>query len=668
MKSATQTTLVVFFFFLAACTPAATPTPIPTATALPTATLTATPLPTDTSTPTATATATPTATPTNTPTPTATPIPFAQVKNPTTLYTGPDTTYEKIASLRIGAKVLPLGVYGDFLQAQTEISGTTKIGYVPSRSLDTTFKNLPILLPSQIGVQTSRVFTPDNPGRFTNLASFYRSHAISGPSLVMGRSYQIDFQIHFEDIGDPNYSSGIQLNNGEQFNSSDWRNLSMEFERGNWVLYASTVGVNLLSNQDGKLFADREGKYSLLLSEDGKTISVVLPDRQRRSFPLSDSLYAKGKDLSIQIKTAPKSTFTITELSIIGAPGGKLYVSDIDTSSFVSPFISIDNVTQLTKLSTISTRVGVMAVSPDSKLLAVSDKATNQAFIKLFDVQSGKELRRLNASQTDIQAITFAPDGKTILGSFHNEIRIWNVATGEYLGNLEIAGPNFSITVFQPGGKLVASWGSGGEQPIRIWDPTTRQVIQNIHKVSEGILYNISKVHGMGFSSDGETLFFSAAGYIGLWNVKNAKLSGWFIPYSTFNLTISPDGKFLVACGCSKYDAFGDCLSNNHQVYISVLDIKTGLELKRVTVSADYKVAPAFSPDVTLLVSDVYLNEMAPYFFNRDIVFWDIYGREIMRLNKPGNQFLFSNDGKLLIVSASNSINYGNEVTIWGLK
>jgi WD40 repeat protein len=93
-------------------------------------------------------------------------------------------------------------------------------------------------------------------------------------------------------------------------------------------------------------------------------------------------------------------------------------------------------------------------MSPDGKLIAVS----NEKGVLLFDVESGKEVRRLNPPRRNDEGAKFAfsPDGKTIVtNDYPRGLMIWDVATGKSLRKL--AGDSSGVMAFSPDGRCVAS-------------------------------------------------------------------------------------------------------------------------------------------------------------------------------------------------------------------
>ncbi len=134
---------------------------------------------------------------------------------------------------------------------------------------------------------------------------------------------------------------------------------------------------------------------------------------------------------------------------------------------------------EITKLTGHNDRVTTLAYSPDGKRL-VSGSAGNTAQktigqVKIWDVATGKEMLNLDLGMASAMKVTFSPDGKHIaaaLGTMNphsGEVKVWDAAKGTELFTLlaEHKGPVMSVAYSSDGKRLVtASW----DASIRIWD------------------------------------------------------------------------------------------------------------------------------------------------------------------------------------------------------
>jgi eukaryotic-like serine/threonine-protein kinase len=80
------------------------------------------------------------------------------------------------------------------------------------------------------------------------------------------------------------------------------------------------------------------------------------------------------------------------------------------------------------------------AYFPDSKRFAVAASAASNPFVKVFEVETGKEILTLSGHTKRIRAVDVSPDGKMIAtGSLDGTARIWNAETGEELRRIDFA-------------------------------------------------------------------------------------------------------------------------------------------------------------------------------------------------------------------------------------
>jgi len=244
--------------------------------------------------------------------------------------------------------------------------------------------------------------------------------------------------------------------------------------------------------------------------------------------------------------------------------------------------------------------------------------------------------------------VAFAPDGKTLVsGGFSGGMRLWDMATGKEIRRFGNARGRVGPAVFSPDGKIVAAAAPDGEagvdwpHTIWLWEAATgKEVCQLKGQPNE--------IFSVRFSPDGKTLASAGSGWIFLWNLttrkelvrkqalpfdaKAAELKDDFADSACtqiLSVAFSPDGKTLAA--------------GKQRRGMLLLDVATGREIRRLDEENvdDRFDEVAFSPDGKTLAAAS----------ERDVGLWDpATGKKFGELTgqKHIASVVFSPDGKML--------------------
>jgi WD40 repeat protein len=144
--------------------------------------------------------------------------------------------------------------------------------------------------------------------------------------------------------------------------------------------------------------------------------------------------------------------------------------------------------------------------SPDGKLIA----STVGNDIHLWNPETGQVVKVLKGHEKPVWTVAFSPDSKQLVsGSDDKSVRLWDVAKGEQLANLnssmaEKARGQVNSVAFSPNGKLIVAANSFGQ--MQIWNPAI--------KTNKGLVLGIDAhpskgVQSVIFGRDSSVLFTS---------------------------------------------------------------------------------------------------------------------------------------------------------------
>lgn len=103
--------------------------------------------------------------------------------------------------------------------------------------------------------------------------------------------------------------------------------------------------------------------------------------------------------------------------------------------------------------------VDSVAFSPDGRFLAAGGKDTA---VRLWDVPSLTEIRRLTAQPTSQVFLRFSPDAKALAAGTDRTVKLWDVATGKALWDSSSPGGPLAGVAIGPDGKTLAAASRSG--------------------------------------------------------------------------------------------------------------------------------------------------------------------------------------------------------------
>jgi WD40 repeat protein len=279
-----------------------------------------------------------------------------------------------------------------------------------------------------------------------------------------------------------------------------------------------------------------------------------------------------------------------------------------------------------------------VAISPDGqRIISGSWDET----VKIWDAESGKELRTLRGHTSGIESISVSPDGKRIISGSDSRdkiIKIWDAESGKELRTLRGHEDGIRSIAFSPNGKWIIS--GSLDNTIKIWDAESGKELRTLRGHKSGI-------ESISVSPDGKRIISGSRDKtIKIWDTESGEevrtLKGhksWVI-----SVAISPDGKRIIS---------GD----GYNCTIKIWDTESGEELRTLRGHNSWVLSVAVSPDGQRIVSSG----------DDTVKIWDAESdqeRRILKGHKSGvTSVVFSPDGKRIISGSKD-----NSIKIWDTK
>ena len=283
-----------------------------------------------------------------------------------------------------------------------------------------------------------------------------------------------------------------------------------------------------------------------------------------------------------------------------------------------------------------------VAFSPDGQRI-VSGSVDNT--LRLWDVYTGQPIGDPLRHTISVGSVVFSPDGQHIASSDGGTIRLWDAQTGRPIGQpLKGHRDLINAIAFSPNGRYIAS--AGLDKTIRLWNVQTHQAVR------EPIKGHQQGIKTIAFSPNGQRIVSGSYGgeekdTLRFWDAETGQPIGNPVKGHFINaLTFSPDGQ-RIAITSSPYE-------------VKFVDAQTGQLIGKPLIGhRDLINAIAFSPDGHLIATS-----------SRDntIRLWD--AKNSQPIGKPLRGHLnfvlsarFSPDSQRIVSGSSD-----NTVRIWDIQ
>lgn len=287
------------------------------------------------------------------------------------------------------------------------------------------------------------------------------------------------------------------------------------------------------SDDDKFLFvAESEGNISKISTGNGMVVKKLTTGNKLQ-------IYKEEFGNTLQIggdKKSPQCTVSVdTQTEMVGLVLENSWISVWDWKAQK----------QINSFGGVSRRQNVATFSPDGKYLASG--GVEDGAITLFSLAGNSEARNFAGHKAIIYAISFSPDGtKLASADVKGIIILWDVKTGRELRRYN-AKYWIREVAFNPEGTLLASADEGGR--IRLWSIADEKEVLSF-KSSYTIASSVT------FSPDGKFLLSGGAnGECDLWDAKTGKHIRSFEPNTMErfdNVAFSKDGKYVLAAFLSE--------------------------------------------------------------------------------------------------------------------
>ena len=351
----------------------------------------------------------------------------------------------------------------------------------------------------------------------------------------------------------------------------------------------------------------------------------------------------------------------IVGIVVILAVGGTI-LSDIFYPGFIKQIVSIgkwddDNrkIDATFELTGHTDVVDFAAFSPDGKIIAT---ASRDHTVRIWDTNSGKEMKKLEGHTGIIYSAIFSPNGeKIVTASTDGTARIWDTESGRMIQTLNghrEAWREDAVTsaTFSPYGKIIVTatnaiavrYGIDNLALIQIWDVDSGRELQK-QEVHTDVIRSVT-------FSPNEKKFVTASddGTARIWDVGSGRVVQTLTEHtgSVMSATFSPDGKKI---GTASYDRT-----------VRIWDAESGKELLILEHPGRLDSA-VFSPDGEKIVAKGSGDLSNNTIVHTAVRVWNTNtGRELYDLEGYEGSLvpaIFSPDGKKILTVS------GKTVRIW---
>jgi WD40 repeat protein len=241
--------------------------------------------------------------------------------------------------------------------------------------------------------------------------------------------------------------------------------------------------------------------------------------------------------------------------------------------------------TEVRRLAGSGAAVYSVALSPDGRRV-LSGGGHPTGAVRLLDAATGQELKRSEAREHAVWSVAFSPDGRRALDAadFENEFRLRDLESGKEVRRFVGHTKPVRQAVFSPDGRRALSASHDGT--ARLWEVETGKEVKRFG--------GQDALAAVAFSPDGRRALTGGHDHmVRLWDVETGKEVRRFGGHKglVYSVTFSPDGRFALSAGGS-FDAEGE-----EDFSLRLWDLGSGKELHRFDGHTDVVTQVLWLPD-----------------------------------------------------------------------